>query len=55
MTPTPSEARAVARREIPRPLFRGAPVFDSRWSLRVAQDCTHADPLTPRLWAPVPR
>lgn len=56
MTPTPSEARAVARREIPRAAFRGAPVFDARWSGRVAQDCTSIDPLTPRLWAPaVPR
>lgn len=56
MTPTPSEARAVARREIPRRAFRGVPVFDIRWSSRVLQDCTDADALTPRLWAPpVPR
>lgn len=52
---TPAEARAEARRQIPRRLFRGVPVFDLGWSSRVHQACEHADPLTPRLWAPVPR
>lgn len=56
MHPTPTQARAVARREIPKASFRGEAVFDARWSTRVLQDCESADPYTPRLWAPrVPR
>ncbi len=50
--PTPTEARAAARRHTPRAAFRGAPVFDGQWAAQVHQDCESADPLTPRLWAP---
>lgn len=54
--PTPTEARAAARRQIPRSAFRGAPVFDGHWAAQVHQDCESADPTTPRLWASrVPR
>lgn len=47
-----SEARATARREIPRAQFRGWPVADLGFAIEVAASCSTYDVRTARLWGP---
>lgn len=50
--PAPAEARAAARREIPRQSFRGWPVADLGYNVEVAAQCSAYDVRTARLWGP---
>lgn len=50
--PQPSEARAQARAEIPRAVFRGHAVADAGWDSEVRRGCDTYNTAAVRLWGP---